>query len=263
MRITGVNFEDPDVFWSWMERPDDGCWRWKGVHTSDGSGAFSSKGRQQFAHRRAFELTSGKIPEGRLIRRTCETLDCCRPSHLACVDKNKKVRPDRNAASRRKRAELGLEARFWSKVDRRGDDECWPWTAARYSKGYGFFRIRGHQPGRKGDTGQAHRMSWEMAYGPIPEGRMVLHKCPGGGNPACVNPKHLKLGDNQENMGDMVEAGRSHAPRGGRLLRWQVEEIRRAYAAGEATQQRLADQFGITQRRVSQLILNPDWMPQY
>jgi hypothetical protein len=262
MPIVGVNWDDPEQFWSWVDRESDpgGCWLWKGSKGSDGTGSFSHKKKQGLAHRRAYEFSNGPIPPGGWVNRTCLTTNCCNPKHLVLTTDRKKVRPDRHAAMRRIRAEASIETRFWSKVDRRGPDECWEWQASRYKKGYGFFRRRAHKAGRKGDCMQSHRMTWELVNGAIPEGRLVCHTCD---NPPCCNPSHLFLGDNDANMRDMVIKGRSHAQRPKKLVREQVVEIRRAYRAGEATQQQLADRFGVTQRRISQLMCRPDWMPRY
>lgn len=93
-----------------------------------------------------------------------------------------------------------MEGRFWSKVDRRGGDECWLWKAAmrRPEEGYGAFWLNGrHQP--------ASRVSWMITNGPIPEGMKALHKCD---NPSCVNPSHLFLGTNDDNMADRSAKGR-------------------------------------------------------
>jgi hypothetical protein len=77
-------------------------------------------------------------------------------------------------------------ARFWSKIDVRGRNECWPWIAgSRANGGYGSFSI-----GRKLKHLRAHRLSWELAYGPIPDGMDVLHKCD---YPPCCNPECLFL----------------------------------------------------------------------
>lgn len=79
---------------------------------------------------------------------------------------------------------------------------CWMWTAARHERGYGAFGLRT----RVGRTSiAAHRFSWTLAHGPIPEGALVLHQCD---NPPCVRPDHLHLGTNQENMDEAVERKR-------------------------------------------------------
>lgn len=88
---------------------------------------------------------------------------------------------------------------FWAKVDRRGPDECWEWTAARSPNGYGRFKPKGM--GQK----TASRWSYEMHVGPIPDGMQVCHTCD---NPPCVNPAHLWLGDHAANAADRDAKGR-------------------------------------------------------
>jgi hypothetical protein len=88
--------------------------------------------------------------------------------------------------------------RFWEKVDKSGD--CWLWTGHRGCKGYGAAWAEGrHQA--------AHRVSWELAFGAIPDGLHVLHHCD---NPPCVNPDHLWLGTNSDNQRDCVAKGRAN-----------------------------------------------------
>lgn len=79
------------------------------------------------------------------------------------------------------------EVRFWSKVDTSG--ECWIWLAAGKG-GYGSFRVEGRSVA-------AHRFSWEIANGAIPEGLVLDHLCR---QPACVNPAHLEPVTTGENM---------------------------------------------------------------
>lgn len=98
-----------------------------------------------------------------------------------------------------------LEIRFWKKVDKSGDNECWNWTGAKTSKGYGGIG-RG---GRAGKFELAHRVSYELAYGEIPDGLHVLHSCD---NPSCVNPAHLRAGTCSENIQEAFDKGRKTAP---------------------------------------------------
>jgi len=90
-----------------------------------------------------------------------------------------------------------VEERFWAKVDK--TDSCWVWTGATLRRGYGQIRI----PVKKAK--QAHRLSWEIHNGPIPDGMLVCHKCD---NPPCVNPAHLFLGTQSDNNKDCVRKGR-------------------------------------------------------
>jgi len=85
-----------------------------------------------------------------------------------------------------------VEARFWEKVVKRGEDECWGWTAQKRWDGYGRF-VNRYKPM------WAHRFSYELHHGQIPKGMSVMHTCD---NPECTNPKHLTLGTHKENMAD-------------------------------------------------------------
>lgn len=87
--------------------------------------------------------------------------------------------------------------RFWQYVAK--GDGCWLWTAGFGRRGYGKFWVNGHTVG-------AHRFSYEIAVGPIPDGLFVCHSCD---NPPCVNPAHLWLGDALANQRDCKAKGRT------------------------------------------------------
>lgn len=94
---------------------------------------------------------------------------------------------------------------FWKKVERKSSEECWNWKAAK--KCYGYGQMSSHL-GRDKSPLDAHRFSYELHNGPVPDGLCVLHKCD---NPSCVNPAHLFLGTQQDNVDDMMKKGRHYS----------------------------------------------------
>lgn len=95
--------------------------------------------------------------------------------------------------------------RFWRYVQK--TETCWLWVGVKSSDGYGSMGIDGKQVG-------THRVSWELHNGPIPDGKRVLHNCPGGDNPTCVNPAHLFLGTQKDNVQDCIRKRRRAEHRG-------------------------------------------------
>jgi hypothetical protein len=152
--------------------------------------------------------------------------------------------------------------RFWSKVDIRGPNDCWEWTASRNQPGYGIFSLRHKKNVR------AHRMAWTLSVGSIPPGKLVLHQCH---NPGCVNPRHLQLGTHSDNMAQAVERGTVGRrvpwapPLPGELnpsakLTWNdVREIRRLHQTGKIGCRRLARMFRVGETAIRHINLFRSW----
>jgi hypothetical protein len=114
-----------------------------------------------------------------------------------------------------------------------------------------------------GKTCLAHRVAYEWAYGAIPDGMLVRHKCD---NPSCCNPAHLELGTDKDNYSDMVSRGRRvpGRPKGeknckAKLSEEEVKQIRLMYKAGGESTNTLARKFNVTQALISQIVLRKIW----
>lgn len=156
-----------------------------------------------------------------------------------------------------------LADRFWTKVDKNGPipahrpdlGHCWLWTAARMRAGYGRFAIS------HGEIRFAHRVSYEMANGPIPDGNNVCHTCD---NPPCVNPGHLGAEVQAVNLEDMDRKGRRRPARGVRSASAKLTEeivvsLRQRYAAGGVTKVSLARELGVSATTVSLIVRGKKW----
>lgn len=140
--------------------------------------------------------------------------------------------------------------RFWRHVQK--TDGCWCWTAAlNRENGYGRFKVHGKMVG-------AHRFSYMLSYGPIPEGLVICHKCD---NPPCVRPDHLFPGTHKDNGRDKVEKGRALSGirnAFAKLTDEQVSEIRHLDISG-IPQREIALRFSLAQTTVSRIVRASAW----
>ena len=98
-----------------------------------------------------------------------------------------------------KYANGSLEFNFWKHVDKRGENDCWNWTANLCRGGYGSVWNR-----KTNRNIAAHKFSYELHYGQIIKGNHIIHSCD---NKACVNPKHLSQGTPKQNTNEAIERG--------------------------------------------------------
>jgi hypothetical protein len=146
-----------------------------------------------------------------------------------------------------------IAERFRLSVYRDSEDTCWIWLGQPSAGGYGAFLVGG----RNGKIWKAHRYSYFMAYGPIPNGIDVLHKCDVRD---CVNPSHLFLGTHADNMTDMKRKGRQSRLKGSNNGQCHLtEDDVRAIRASEESQTALAARYGVIQAHISRIKRGLAW----
>lgn len=146
-----------------------------------------------------------------------------------------------------------VAGRFWAKVIK--TEDCWIWIGARTKRGYGVFGPH------HGQALRAHRVAWELTYGPIPEGLRTLHKCD---TPFCVRPDHLFLGTDADNNHDMFIKGRANKAKGethcrAKLTESDVREIRNLLPMPRGQRVRLAKQYGVTYGAIWAIASGKNW----
>jgi HNH endonuclease len=230
---------------------------------NQGYGVMWANGRLHLVHRLSWVFANGPIPDGQWILHRCDTPNCVRPDHLFLGDQFDNMR-DRFAKHRYRTGGFDRSSRpplrvpqlqrFWSRVTK--TEDCWIWTGTM-SNGCGCMQYNGTQQ-------LAHRISWQIAHGPIAKGLCVCHHCD---NRKCVRPDHLFLGTQTDNMRDMRAKGRGHhlPPRRGehhgmaKLTENDVRTIRSEYAKGGISAYRLAKRYAVSATHIWFIIRRTSW----
>lgn len=147
--------------------------------------------------------------------------------------------------------------RFWRFVDKA--EGCWEWSGPRFPTGYGFLKDSSTKRNR-----MAHRVSWEIHYGPIPKGLHCCHRCD---NRSCVNPAHLFIGTAKDNMVDRDRKGRQaphHGEFNGRAKLTEAVrlEIIREYSSGGVSYDKLAKKHRVSKTGIANLLRGKSWKHQ-
>lgn len=143
---------------------------------------------------------------------------------------------------------LTIDKAFWANVDKAGEGDCWNWTGQRNTDGRGRLHL----------ALAAHRISFELHKGPIPDDKVVLHACD---NPLCVNPAHLSVGTQKENLTDAAAKGRM-GPKRRKLSQLDVDTIRQRYLSGDPSP-RIAGDYNINPSHVTRLVRGDRWNRGY
>ena len=158
------------------------------------------------------------------------------------------------------RARRPFHERLWSKIDKRGPDECWEWTAKERVSGYGKIGVGGRGRGAM----LAHRAVWEEINGPIPEssdyhGKVVMHTCD---NRLCCNPAHLRLGTQAENVKDMDAKGRRvwAGPHGATHHKAKLtDDDIRAIRKASGSYPEIARRYGVSSKMIGYIKRGKSW----
>lgn len=149
---------------------------------------------------------------------------------------------------------IPIEQRFWKFVNK--TSSCWFWDGAKAGNGYGV--TSKHIDNVKTQV-YAHRISYEFANGPIPKTKFVLHKCD---KPNCVNPKHLRVGTQKENMRDCslkkrIAKGKDLPQT--KLTEKNVRQIRSIYSKGKISMKKIGIMFSINPANVFYIVHKITW----
>jgi len=253
MSLKELSKKDIDKFWdSVVKNESNNCWDWRGIKDRNNRGIMFAVNKKNIVYSAAhisLFLNRNIDVSGTPIRRLCENMWCCKPDHLVIKKKDLSIPLDIVLTKKRLR-------NFWARVKIKDKDECWEWQGCKDKKGYGQINLNYK-------TYRTHRLSYmikhNLSY--ISGGMCVLHKCD---NPVCVNPDHLWLGTNFDNVQDRHAKGRSSASKGEsshfhKLNEKTVRKIRQDYKTGNFTTRKLAVKYNTSKSNIGHIVHNKTW----
>jgi len=217
--------------------PETNCWNWIGALNNHKKGIFFFKKKTYLAPQYSFLNFFGHLPKNETVLHKCNNLLCVNPEHLTT-----KSDPE------------NILLRFWSKVNKDTTSGCWEWISSKCPKTYGTFK-------NNTKTVKCHRFSYEIHYGEIKNKMHVLHKCD---NPSCVNPKHLFLGTNDDNMKDRNQKNRQARLQGSKngfakLTESDVLKIREKYIPRKYSVYKLGKEYNVHFSTIFDIIKRNRW----
>ncbi len=246
-----------EKFWSQVKKDSpNNCWLWQGSVLGHGYGYGGTPNpKHNLAHQVAYELKNGVVPPGYRFNACPHSRLCVNPDHITI---QLKVTP--------------IEERFWEKVNKESEyhashmeSNCWEWTGTQMSVGYGTIfiaRIDRKFSDKRGSSGMlAHRYSWILHNGDIPDELHVLHRCD---HRKCVRPDHLFTGTAKDNIHDCIKKGRRNDKgavgerNAGAVLTADKVIAIRALAHTHSLSQ-LASMFNVTESAISHVKAHRSW----
>lgn len=225
-----MKYKSVEDYLSFIHNTPDECW-----HFPNNTKSLHLNGKYVSVTRAIYEKFIGEFPGIRArIDRKCGDRTCINPLHMYHKDVN---------------------TRFWEKVDVRSENECWNWTGSVDGGNYGEFMISTH------NREKAHRYSWRLVHGDIPDKLYICHHCD---NPLCVNPSHLFLGTSYDNTHDKLNKNRHKRLRGKlngmcKLQEQDIIDIREKHNNG-VSYKKLGAEYGISMTQIGRIIKRESWV---